>query len=471
MAIKGVHMNFPTQSARQLGFWMCVALVVGNIIGSGIFLLPASLAPYGLNSVWAWLLTSAGAIVLALVFAGLSRAFPTAGGPYAYTRMAFGDLAAFIVIWGYWISLLVGNAAIATGAVSYLSNLLPWIAEKRGASAVVTVFFVWLLTAVNVHGARAAGKLQIVTTILKLAPLLAIVGLGVYLAMTGSSRLNGNHLTSSHFSMNAVTAAATLTLFALCGLESAAVAADKAKDPARTIPRATILGTVLSAAIYIVASTTVLLLIPGDRLAHSNAPFADVASLFWGGAVAHWFALFAAISALGALNGWILLNGELPFQMAKSGLFPKIFAYQSPRQTPTFALCFSSVLITVLVLMNYGKSMVEVFTYMVLLSTTATLVMYLACALAVLKLLWSGAIAASKSTFGLAIAGVIGTIFALWAIIGAGISTDPKTCGNSLICWTPWQANPVYMGFALLAVAMPVYYAMRARRARLDPPK
>lgn len=455
----------PTSSARQLGFWMCVALVVGNIIGSGIFLLPASLAPYGLNSVWAWLLTCAGAMALAMVFGGLSRAFPEAGGPYAYTRMAFGDMPAFVVLWTYWISLWIGNAAIATAGVSYLSNLLPWIAEQRGASAIVTVLIVWLMAGVNAWSTRAAGKLQIVTTVLKLVPLLGVVGLGVWLALSGSSHLNGAHLASSKFNLNAVTAAATLVLFALCGMESAAVAADKVRDPARTIARASLVGTAIAATVYIIASTTVLLLIPSDQLAHSNAPFADVASLFWGSPVAHWFALFAAISCFGALNGWTLLCAEIPFQFGKSGQFPKIFAHRSPRQTPTFALFVSSLLVTVLVLMNFGKSMVEVFTFMVLLSTTATLLMYLLCALALLKLLRSGAMAASKPTFALAIAGALGTVFALWAIIGAGLSTDSRTCGEALVCWTPWQSNAVYMGFALMAAAVPVYYAM-AKRGR-----
>jgi basic amino acid/polyamine antiporter, APA family len=116
-----------TEIARPqlLGFWMCVALVVGNSIGSGVFLLPASLAPYGLNSVIAWGFTACGAILLAIVFARLSRAYPAAGGPYAYVQLAFGPFTAFIVAWGYWISIWVGNAAIATGAVSYLSPLLP----------------------------------------------------------------------------------------------------------------------------------------------------------------------------------------------------------------------------------------------------------------------------------------------------------------------------------------------------------
>ncbi len=461
--------NELNSSARQLGFWMCVALVIGNIIGSGIFLLPASLAPYGLNSVWAWLLTSTGAIGLALVFAGLSRGLPTAGGPYDYTRLAFGALPGFLVMWCYWISTWVGIAAIATALVSYLSNLLPWIASTHAASILLTIGFIWLLTAVNVLGTRSAGKVQVVTAALKLIPLLAIVGLGVYLALSGSPLLETTHLTSTHFDLSAVTAAATLTLFALCGMESAAVASGKVRDPARTIPRATIVGTVLAAVVYIIASTTIMLLVPGDRLAQSNAPFADVAAMFWGSGVAHWFALFAAISCFGALNGWILVNGQLGFQLGRSGLFPKSFARETAARTPAISLFVSSAFASVLVLMNFGKSIVAVFTFLVLLSTTAVLFMYLLCSLAALKLLRNGTIPASKGNMGLAIGGAIGAVFSLWALAGAGISTDPHTCGSSLICWTPWHANPVYLGFLLLAVGVPIYCAMRAHNVVTQP--
>src|ERR1700722_18959777 len=159
---------------------MCVALVVGNSIGSGVFLLPASLAPFGLNSVLAWAFTACGAILLAIVFARLSRAYPAAGGPYAYVRLAFGPFTAFIMAWVYWISIWVGNAAIATGAVSYLSPLMPWIATVPGASAMVTLLFLWLLTFVNCYGIKAAGWVQGVTTVLKILPLVAISALGLF---------------------------------------------------------------------------------------------------------------------------------------------------------------------------------------------------------------------------------------------------------------------------------------------------
>jgi APA family basic amino acid/polyamine antiporter len=436
---------------NKLGIWMAVALVVGNIIGSGIFLLPSSLAPFGFNSVWGWLVTSTGAVMLALVFTGLSRALPTAEGPYGYTRLAFGELAATVVLWGYWVGNWVGNAAIATAAVSYLSDLQPWIKEVNGASAVVTVFFVWVLTAVNIYGVRAAGTVQLISSILKLIPLVGIVGLGIFLVATGSPQLHNANLAATTFKLSDVTSAATLTLWAMVGLESAAVLSDKVRDPERNVGRATLIGTILSAVVFIVACTTVMSLIPADTLAHSNAPFADAGSMFWGSAAAHWLALFAAISALGALNGWTLLNGELTFLLAKHQVIPSLFARVSSRLTPTNAICLTSALSTILVLMNFGKGMVEVFTFMILLSTTAILVMYLMCALALLKLIATGKIDPSSGRVGLALAGVLGAAYSLWALVGAG---------REAVLW----------GFALLAVAVPVYYLMRRANTAITLP-
>ena len=235
-AAPGAEGRAGRSAARPLGFWMATALVVGNIIGSGVYLLPASLAPYGANSLVAWLFTATGAVLLAVVFAALSRAFPKDGGPYVYTRAAFGELAGFVVAWGYWVSVWVGNAAIATGAVSYTSAVAPWIAAVPGASAMVTIAVVWILTLVNCYGVRAAGWVQAVTTVLKLLPLLAV-------ALMGGFFVRREILASFAevpLTLDGTTAAATLTLWAMLGLESATVPADKVKDPERTIPRATI---------------------------------------------------------------------------------------------------------------------------------------------------------------------------------------------------------------------------------------
>ncbi|MGO9989341.1 MAG: amino acid permease [Steroidobacteraceae bacterium] len=434
-------MKAPEQP-QLLGFWMCVALVVGNTIGASVFLLPASLAPFGLNSVIAWGFTACGALVLAVVFAQLSRAFPQAGGPYAYVKLAFGPFTAFIVAWGYWTSIWVGNAAIATGAVSYLSPLLPWIATVPGASAAVTLLMLWLLTFVNCYGIKASGWVQGVTTVLKLLPLIAISGLGLWSVRAATVAAAAG----IPLSVSGTTAAATLTLFALLGLESATIPASKVRDPGRTIARATLVGTVLTALISIVACTSVLLLVPPATLASSNAPFVDLATHFWGAPAGKLLAVFAAISGFGALNGWVLLQGELPNVLAKNGVFPRIFARDSARFTPTFALLFSSGLVSVLIVMNYQKSMVSVFTFMILLSTTACLVLYLLCSLALLRLQWTGHMPAPRGrSAALAIVGVIATVFSLWAIVGAG---------REAVLW----------GAVLLVLGVPLYLWVRLTR-------
>jgi APA family basic amino acid/polyamine antiporter len=393
----------------------------------------------------AWLFTATGAVLLAVVFAALSRAFPKDGGPYVYTRAAFGERAGFVVAWGYWVSVWVGNAAIATGAVSYTSAFAPWIASVPGASAIVTIAVVWLLTLVNCWGVRTAGWVQAVTTVLKLLPLLAV-------AVVGGFFLRRETLAAFAevpITLDGTTAAATLTLWAMLGLESATVPADKVKDPGRTIPRATLIGTVVTALFCSVACSLVLLVVPASRLAVSNAPFAEAARVFWGEGASTVVALFAAISAYGALNGWILLQGELPFAMARDGVFPRVFARESGRHTPVFALVSTSVLVTLLVLANFHGSVVQVFTFMILLATSANLVAYLVCSLALLSLLWRGRLVGSgRGTPWLAAAGALGAVYSLWAIAGAGKEA------------TLW-------GAVLLFAALPVYALMKsAPRAR-----
>lgn len=436
-----------TDAARPplLGFWTCVALVVGNTIGSGVFLLPASLAPYGLNSVIAWGFTTCGAILLAVVLAALSRSFPQ-GGPYAYVKLAFGPLTAFIVAWGYWVSIWVGNAAIATGTVSYLSPLLPWIASVPGASAAVTLVFLWLLTWVNCRGLKASGWVQSVTTCLKILPLIAIAILAAVKIRTPALAA----ATHVPLSLGGTTAAATLTLWALTGLESATVPASKVRDPERTIARATLIGTIATALICMIACTAVLLLLPPKTLASSNAPFADLAARYWGGTAGTLVAIFAAISGFGALNGWVLLQAEMPAVMARNGVFPRIFARESKRFTPTFALVFSSGLVSALVLMNYQKSMVKVFTFMIVLSTIGCLVLYGLCSLALLRLQWTGRVrAAPGRAAALTLAGLLATLYSVWALAGAG---------GSAVLW----------GAALLLIGVPVYYLVRAEQPPPD---
>jgi len=435
-------MTNSTQSqARKLGLWMCLALVIGNVIGTGVFLLPASLAPFGLNSVLGWIVTSAGALLLAVVFARLARAFPQAGGPYVYPRLAFGAGAGFVTAWGYLMSVWVGNAAIAIGAVASLAELVPALKTTVGAPAITAVLLIWLLTLLNWRGVRYAGVFQLVTTALKLLPLAAVLVLGACVLVSPEPGMI--KLESQPITLSAVTASATLTLWALLGLESATVPGDKVADAERTVPRATLLGTSIAVVLYIATSTLVLLFVPAAQLAASNAPFADLMRIFWGDGAARLLALLTFISGLGTLNGWILVQGEMPNALARAGTLPRIFAHESRHGTPGAALFITSALVTPLVLMNYTASMVQIFTFFVLVSTASFLMMYLLCSLAALKLGWQGRLGlAGRGLKVLLAAASLATLYSIWTLYGAG-------------------AEAFWWSMALLAAGLPIYWWMQ----------
>ena len=427
---------------RVFGFWICLALVMGNMIGSGVFLLPASLAPYGWNAIFGWAVTIAGALCLAYVFAMLARNFPRAGGPYAYCREAFGPAPGFAVAWSYWISVWTANAAISLAAVSYLSRFIPALA---GAPALLAIGFVWTFTLINCLSLRGAGGVQVLTTILKLLPLAAAIILTLIIGIGGGPAASAAPaLRSGDISLAAITATASLTLWAMVGFESATVPAGHVANPERTIPRATMIGTFAAGIIYLLACSGVALLLPGDQAAVSNAPFADFIGLHWGEGPASLIALFATVSALGALNGWVLIQGEMPIALARDGVFPAWLAKTSRAGTPVRAHLVSSGLVTLLILANQSRSMGDLFVFMALVSTLASLVAYLACALAALRLQSLRRIQRSGT---LSIAALLGGFYSLWAIYGAG-------------------PEPAAWGAGLLLSGFPLYLAMRRNRKR-----
>lgn len=411
--------------------------MVGNMIGSGVFLLPASLALYGGISIFGWGLSTAGAVVLALVFARWGRLMPAVGGPYAYTRRGFGEFAGFLVGWGYWISIWCGNAAIATAFAGYLGVFVPAISDRPELAALTAVVAIWLLSWVNARGVRGAGIVQVATTVLKLLPLIAVGTLGLLYFDAGNLRpfnLSGEP------TISALTAVAALTLWAFLGLESATVPANDVRDPSLTIPRATVVGTVSAGVVYVLSTVGVMGVLAPAVLSGSTAPFADAASAMWGGWASYAVAAGAAISCFGALNGWVLLSGQVPYAAATDGIFPAYFGRLSKNGTPTFGLVVSGVLATVLLLMNYTRGLVGAFTFIILLSTLTSLFPYVMCTAGVFLLPDHG----GQRRFPWLLVPALAFLFSLWAIAGLGRDT-------------------VYWGFLLLMAGVPVYVWMKRR--------
>tara|TARA_R110002072_G_scaffold237600_1_gene394951 strand:+ start:4364 stop:5758 length:1395 start_codon:yes stop_codon:yes gene_type:complete len=439
---------------KSLGLVACMALVVGNMVGSGIFLLPATLAPYGSLALLGWSLTALGSICLALVFGRLARKIPKVGGPYAYTYAGFGDFAAFWIAWGYWIAIWAGNTAVAVALVGYLTVFFPILGEEVRLGGLAAIATVWLLTLVNLKGVKQAGLLQIFTTVLKLAPLVLIATLGFFwVEFENFPSFNPSGLPT----YSALSVVAALTLWSFIGLESATVPAGEVEDPTRTIPQATVLGTIFVALLYIAAMTVLLGTVPADRLAGSSAPFADAARLLFGNWAYYAVAVGAVVSSFGTMNGFTLLQGQVPMAAAKDRLFPARFARQSRQGVPVFGTVISSVLMTVLLLFNYSgsKGLVEIFEFIILLATLTTLVPYIFCALVDLLLFskQGGAFSDQQHRTRFiksSIISIAAFVYSLWAIYGSGAET-------------------VFYGFLLLLLGIPVYVWMQ-REQRSDQP-
>lgn len=417
-------------SPRPLGLWSAIALVAGNMIGSGVFLLPASLAPYGAISLVGWGITLGGALLLALTFSRLAARNAQAGGPYAYAREAFGDTTGFIIAWSYWISIWSANAAIAVAFAGSLGSLFPALVATPMRGAALALGALWLCTAVNLAGVREAGRLQIITTVLKLLPLLLFGGIAIwwiepqYLRPTVEIAATDAPLSMA----STIHATVALTLWAFLGLEAATIPAGAIHDAERTIPRATLIGTLLAGIATILACTAVLGLLPPDTANGSTAPMADAAKTLWGPAAGVGIAVVAAISCIGALNGWVLLSAQLPMAAAHDGLFPKAFAALDARGTPRTGVLVSTALASLLVIANYTDSLVTVFTFSILLSTAATLLPYVFSSAAWLKLGKRGRIVAA-----------LALLYSLYALIGTG-------------------ANAMAWGAVLVIAGLPLHY-------------
>lgn len=407
---------------------------MGNMIGSGVFLLPASLAPFGGLAFGGWVISAGGAVALAIVFARLARENPAAGGIYAYSRAAFGDLAGFLVGWGYWTSVWVGCAALAIAFVGYLQPFVPSLTTRPLLATALEISAVWLFTFVNLRGVASAGRVQVVTTALKILPLV-VIGIAGLLVMNPSHfAMPASVTTGGAGILGTLMGAATLTMWAMMGLETATIPADSVEAPERTIPRATVIGTVLTAAIYIVSTAGVMAVLSPEELAQSSAPFADAARRFFGDAGALIVAGGGVVSCLGALNGWILIQGQLPGAVVADGLFPKIFGGKSANGAPVFPLIAGSVLSSLLIAANSARGLVSLFTFAITLSTLSTLVPYVFCSLALMK------------RNRVSAAGVIALLFSLFAIAGAG-------------------AEVIYYGVAFWVAGLPIYFRVKRSRA------
>jgi amino acid transporter len=431
---------------RSLGIAACTAIVVGNMVGSGFYLSPSAVAPYGSIAILVWALMGGGAICLGLTFAKLARLRPETGGPYAYTRIAYGDFPGFLIAWVYWISIWASLPVIAVAFAGAILDMFPGL-HSRMMAAVLTLGAIWAVVLINLRGVKEAGFFAELMTYSKLIPFGAVAIIGLF------------YVDPSHFStfnasgkplFSATAALAPLTMFAYLGLESATVPAGDVKDPERTIPRSTILGIVTATLLYVLGTIAVMGIVPREQLVKSVAPFSDAAQIIWGPWGATAISIAVILSSIGALNGWTLLMGQVPMAAARDGLFPSIFSRMSQQGVPAIGIMLSATLATILVIIQAaGTSGFQSFYSLVVgLSTMAAVIPYAFCAMATGLIAAHGASAMAPR---LTIIEIIAFIFAVFTLYGCG-------------------AEAVLYGVVLLVLGIPVYVWQRRRASEQTQP-
>lgn len=424
----------PPHQQKLLRVPGATALIIGGVIGTGVFTLPSTLAPYGMLAIVGLLVVTFGAIAVGVVFSQLARRIPRAGGPFAYPRAVFGSFIGFTAAWSYWLSTAIGNAGIVVSWVFYVNFMFGWTETNRARDIGVAMIGLWIPVFINFIGLNHVRRFQVVTVIVKMVPLVFMTTIGLAVAISRWEFPSFNPSGGVPIVVIAVTGA--LVLFIYLGVEDATSAAGRVADPKRNVPRATIIGTLVCAVLYVGSTIAIFGLVSPTALGETGAPFsAAVESIIPMDGAGKLIAFFAVVSGLGALNGLTLLVAEVPRAAAEAGLFPKAFTWLTSREAPWVGLLVSAGLASALVIIsNVGQSGLSVFNTLILLTGITSALPYFLSALAQLRLLfaaddrYSGVRLVRDATVAIIAAG-----FAIWCIIGSGLQPIVVAVGLILL--------------------------------------
>ncbi len=417
-------------SARQLGPWMTLALVISGVVGVGIFYLPIALAPLGGSVPIGWLISGVG--VMSMAYCASRIVSPDGGGLQAYVENELGPGAGFIVTWVTWCSSCVGNPAVGLAAAAGLASIVPALA---GHLVLLGAAFFVILTLVNLRGIKTVGELAVVTVLIKVLPLIAVV---VIAAMLGGSDAPLQPIGSPAPSLGNVATASALCLFALTGFEFSLSPVGKIRNPERNLSRALVFGLAGIATTYLAVTLSLSLIMPNSAIAESIAPFPQAIGIYWGKTASILAASAMVVSAFGTLNASILACGEMLYSMSLRNDMPRFFSRTNRFNSPYAALLTSVALGFILLGLNEAKGTTQLFTFITLLAADAVLYLYSAAAIA-------AAIKDKNPTT--TIACVIGLAFVLFAFYGSGLEA-------------------FLLSLALLAVGVVIFVIRKPRTTR-----
>ena len=401
---------------RVIGFWRGWSIAVGCAIGSGIFMMPTLLAPYGLLGFGGWLIAGSGSILVALTMARLVKRIPRTGGPYVYVNEGLGSFAGFIIAWTYWVACISAIAGISIAFVGYLGFFVPIISDSPIHSLLASMLLVWIIVILNIRSLEGSSKFQLISTLLKLLPLIFMIFLGMLnFNLDNLPELNPTDL----HPISLLATVTTLVMWSFIGIETATVPADNVINPQETIPKILIASVVTVLIDYFVISIAIASIVPTSELMNSTAPFALAATKILGLTGGTIISIGALISTLGSLNANTLTAGNISLAAARDGLLPARFMSLTKTGTPIFTYLLTGIFVSILLILNYTKGIVNAFVFMAMLSTLSTLIAYAFCALAEFKFAQTDKKNQTRNNALLLSCGTF--VYAFFAIWGAGI--------------------------------------------------
>ncbi len=405
-----------SNNRRIIGFWRGWSIAVGCAVGSGIFMMPTMLAPYGMLGLGGWLIAGGGSILVALTMAKLVKRIPKTGGPYVYVSEGLGKFSGFIIAWTYWVACISAIAGISIAFVGYLGFFAPTISDSPIYSLLASLILVWVIIILNIRSLEYSSQFQLISTLLKLLPLIFII-------LLGATNFNIDNLpefnpTDLH-PISLLATVTTLVMWSFIGIETATVPADNIINPQETIPKVLIASVLTILIFYIFISIAIASIVPANELLDSSAPFALAATKILGVAGGTIISIGALISTLGSLNANTLTAGNLSLAAARDGLLPRKFVILTKAGTPIFTYLLAGFFVSILLILNYTKGIVNAFVFMAMLSTLSTLIAYAFCAIAEFKFAHADQRNQTRKNALLLSCGTF--LYAFFAIWGAGI--------------------------------------------------
>lgn len=395
---------------REIGLISAIFLVLSNMLGSGVFLLPSVLAKIGGITIFGWFITMVGVIALALVFAKFSEIMPNGSGPYSYVRNSLGNFLGYQTNLSYSIAAWIGNISMLSVIVGYLTNIFP-IFENSLYAFIIQVSLIWTFIFLNIYGAKIVSIIQSSALLLAVSPMLIIITVGWFyfdfnLFMQSWNMSNQSPIQAINLSFNPI-------MWAFIGIESACVSANVIKNPKRNIPLATILGIFFATLLYVGTVTVIMGVVPNSELINSGSPFADAFEHMFGRKIGNFISIFAIINCLGALAGWTLVIGQTAKAASLDGLFPKIFSKVNGHGVPKNGLIIIAVIMSFISLLTISKNINQQFNQVVSISVILYLIPYVYCGFAMFLV--------SKDNL-YKVFGLISALFCFWSIYNSGSS-------------------------------------------------